>query len=55
MLTEKQGEVNGGVSAENKNENGKVSTFVSKNKKGLIAAAGGIVLILSYIVYRRKK
>ncbi len=54
-VAEKQGEVNGGVSAENKNENGKVSTFVSKNKKGLIAAAGGTVLILAYIVYRRKK
>lgn len=54
-VTEKQGEINGGVSKEGVSDGGKVDGFVSKNKKGLIAAAGGAVLVLAYIVYRRKK
>lgn len=54
-VVEKEGEVNGGVSEEGAREEGKTANLVSKNKNGLYALAGGVILVLAYIVYRRKK
>lgn len=54
-VVKKEGEVNGGVSDEGVTEEGKTTNFILKSKNSLFILAGGVILILAYIIYRRRK